>query len=85
MKACPENTQAYSESGVTQHIQNPGIFKTLAYSEPVAYAETWHIHNRGIFKTLGYSESEANSEPYQASTMEHCAKLVNSNNFFHKL
>ena len=68
-----------------QHIQNPSIFKTLAYSEPEACAEPWHIQNRGIFRTLGYSVPEANSEPCQTSMMEHCAKIVNSYSYFCKL
>ena len=56
-----------------QHIQNLGIFKTLAYLEPEAYAEPWHTQNRGIFRSLGYSEPEANSEPCKISTMKCCA------------
>ena len=60
-----------------QHIQNTCIFKTLAYSEPKAYAEHWDTQNRGIlFRTLRYSEPKANSGPCQTYTMEHCAKLL---------
>ena len=33
-----------------------GIFKTLTYSEPEAYAEPWQIHKRGILRTPVYSE-----------------------------
>ena len=36
-----------------QHIQNPGIFKTLAYSELKAYSEPWHIQN--LVKHLRWS------------------------------
>ena len=39
-----------------EHIQNPGIFKTLAHSEPE------NIHNPWLFRTLGYSEPEAYSD-----------------------
>ena len=74
-KACLENIQSYLDSCVT-----PG------YSEP------WYTENPDIFridprilrKTLGYSEL-GNSEPCQTSTMEDCAKVVNSYSCFWKL
>ena len=66
-------------SGILRTLCNPSIFRTLAYSEP------WHIQNRGIFRTLGYLELGANLEPRQTSTMEHCAKVVNSYSCFRKL
>ena len=50
-----------------KHIQNPGIFRTLVYSEP----------RPGIFRTLAYSKSEAYSEPCQTSTVKRFAKIVN--------
>ena len=64
---------------------NPSIFRTLAYSEPEAYAELWQIQNRSIVRSLGYSKSKANSETCQASMMERCAKFVNSYSCFCKL
>ena len=72
-KACLENIQAYSEPCVTP-----------------AYSEHLHIQNRGIFgtgifRTLEFSEPEANSEPCQMSTMDSCAKIVNSYSCFRKL
>ena len=36
--------------------QNLGIFRTLAYSEPVAYSWPWYIQNPDIFRTQVCSE-----------------------------
>ena len=44
---------------------NPGVFRTLVYSELEAYSEPWCIQNSGIFRIL------VHSEPCQTSTMEH--------------
>ena len=47
-------TLAYSESRHIQnkkHIQNPDISKTLAYSEPETYLESWATQNTWIFRT----------------------------------
>ena len=44
------------------HIQNPGIFRILAYSKSEVYSEPWYIQSSGTFRTrdifriLGYSE-----------------------------
>ena len=42
--------QAYSEPC------NPGIFRTLVYSEPAACSEPWYIQNPGVFRILVCSE-----------------------------
>ena len=42
--------------GIFRTLCNPGIFRTLAYTEQKAYSESWYIENRGIFWTLVYSE-----------------------------
>ena len=54
-----------------KHIQNRGIFRTLAYSNPgifgiLVYSEPYYVQKPGIFriKTLTYSQS------CQTSTME---------------
>ena len=60
-------TPVYSEFWHIQnqrHIQNPGISKTLAYSEPKTYSESWTI------QILAFSVPEAYSEPCQICTME---------------
>ena len=47
-------TLAYSESRHIlnkKHIQNPGISKTLAYSELETYLESWATQNTWIFRT----------------------------------
>ena len=61
--------QGYSDTPMSsQYIQNPGIFRTLAYSElwyiqklsifrTVAYSEPWYIQNPGIFRTMACSET----------------------------
>ena len=48
-----------------KHIQNPGIFTTLIYSEP------WYIENAGIFKIRGILIT------LSTSTMKRFAKVVN--------
>ena len=70
-------------SGILRTLCSPSIFRTLVHSKPwhiqkKTYAEPWNIQNRGIFRTLGYSELDTNSESYQKSTMERCAKVINS-------
>ena len=48
-------TLVYSEPWQIQnqrHIQNLGIFRTLASSKPEGYSEPWYIQNRRIFRTL---------------------------------
>ena len=35
------------------HIQNSGIFKTLAHSKPEIYSESWSIQNPGMFRIGG--------------------------------
>ena len=45
----PGIIQAYS--GMSRTLYQPGIFKTVAYPEPL------HIQNSGIFTTLVYSEA----------------------------
>ena len=60
-----------------QYIQNPGIFRTLAYLEPLhirnpgifrtlPYLEYWHMHNSGMFwyiQNSGIYRTLAHSEP----------------------
>ena len=56
-------TLVYSESWHIEnqrHIQNPGISKTLAHSEPDAYSESWTIQNPGIFRTGGILRTLSN-------------------------
>ena len=58
---------------------NPGIFRTLAYTEQKAYSQSWYIENRGIFRALVYSEAWhiqnlAHSKPCQTSTIERFRK-----------
>ena len=53
-------TLVYSESWYIQyqrHIQNPGISKTLAHSEPETYSESWANQNPRIFRTGGILRS----------------------------
>ena len=59
--------------------------RTLAYSESWYIQKQSHIQNPGIFRALADSEHEAYSEPYQASTMEHFAKIVHGYNYICKL
>ena len=59
------------------HKQSPGIFRAKTYLEPEAFLTP------GILKIIAYSV------PYQASTMEHYAKLiaiiiVTNHTYFHK-
>ena len=54
--------------GIFRTLCNPGIFRTLAYTEQKTYSESWYIDNRGIFRTLVYSK------PCQTSTMERFRK-----------
>ena len=67
------HNQAYS--GIIQgcwsifrSLSNPGIFRTMLYSEPwhiqktgifgtLVYSEFWYIQNSGKFRTLVYSET----------------------------
>ena len=59
-----------------KHIQNPGIFTILVYSEPRC---------TGILRTLAYSKPEAYPEHCQTSAMKHFVKAVNGYNYFLKL
>ena len=72
-------------SGTLRTLCNPGIFRTLVYSKPWHIQNQKHMQNPGIFRTEVYSEPKVNSEPCQTSTMEHCAKVVNSCSCFWKL
>ena len=49
--------------GIFRTLCNPGIFRTLAYTEQKAYSESWYIENRGIFRTLVYSETWHTQNP----------------------
>ena len=61
-------TLAYSElwriqnPGIfkTRGIQNSGISKTLAHSEPETYSESWPIQNPEIFRTGGILRTLSN-------------------------
>ena len=56
---------------------NPDIFKTMPYSEPEEYLESWQasvmqrflsiLYNPGIFRILPYSKLKEYSERLQAS------------------
>ena len=80
-----KNIQAYSERCVTLayselwYIQNPGIFKTLAHSEPEIYSESRAIQNPGIFRTRGIFRTLSNI--YDAALIE----TANSYNYFHNI
>ena len=58
---------AIAENRIFRHIQNPGIFRTLVYSDAwyiqmsgilrtLTYLEPWYIQKPDIFRTLAYSE-----------------------------
>ena len=53
-QAYPGIIQAYS--GIFKTLCNPGISRTLTYSEPEAYSVSWHIQTPAIFRTATYSE-----------------------------
>ena len=77
--SCIFRTLVYPESWHIQnkkHIQNPGIFTILVYSEPRC---------TGILRTLAYSKPEAYPEHCQTSAMKHFVKVVNGYNYFLKL
>ena len=63
--------QAYS--GIFRTLCNPGIFRTLSIQNQK------HIPNGGIFRIL------VHLEPYQTSTMDHFAKIVNRYNYFRNI
>ena len=54
-----------------KHIQNFGISKILAHSEPEKYSKSWVPENPRIFRTGGIY-----SEPCQTSTMERLEKQL---------
>ena len=60
---------------------DPGLFRTMVYSEQEGYPEPWYIQRPGIFRPLVYSEpcyiqnpgifrTQKYSETCQTSTME---------------
>ena len=59
--------------GIFRTLCNPGIFRTLVYTEQKGYCEPWYIENRGIFRTLVF-RTLTYSEPCQTSTMERFRK-----------
>ena len=79
----------FTHSGVIQEYlgtfwspSNPGIFRTLTYSEPwyipnsgifqtQVYSELWIIQNLGLFRTLTYSEPDRYSEPWHIQNHNH--------------
>ena len=61
------------------HIQNPGISKTLAHSEPETYSESWAIQNPGIFRTGPILRTLSNI--YHGALL----KIANGYNYFRKL
>ena len=66
---------------VTMEYLEPGISRTLTWSEPEAYSEPWHIHNPAIFRALGYSKSEIYSGTCQTSSM---GAFCKNYNYFHQ-
>ena len=83
-QAYPGIIQAYP--GIFKTLCNPGIFRTVLYSESWYVENQKHIQNPGIFtslvyseprifRTLAYSKSEAYSEPCQTCTMNYFGKL----------
>ena len=77
--SCKFRTLVYPEFWhiqVQKHIQNPGIFTILIYSQP------WYP---GISKTLSYSKPEAYPEHCQSSTRKRFVKVVNYYNYFRQL
>ena len=74
--SCIFRTLVYLASGHIQsqkHIQNPGLFKTLVYSQP---------RYSGTFRTLAYSKPDAYPEHCQTSAMKRFVKVVNGYNYF---
>ena len=61
---------------------NPGIIRTLVYSESRHIQNQWHIQNPGLFRTLGYSEPKVYSGPCQTSTMECFEKQLTAMTIF---
>ena len=51
---------------IAWYIQNPGLYRALAYSELEPYSEP----------SLVYSGPQANSQPSQTSGIEHFTKLM---------
>ena len=88
-------TLVYSEPWHIQnqgHIQNPAIFRTLAYLKSKTYTEPWYIHILGIlrdkdmFKTLAFLEQEVYSEPWHIQNLREktrFGKNVNNDKYFH--
>ena len=68
-----------SYSGIFRTLYNPGIFRTLAYSELEACSEPWRIQNPGVLTTLEYSE------PCQTSSMKRFANIINGYNYFRNI
>ena len=93
-QAYPRIIQVYS--GIFRTLCDPGILKTVVYSEPWHIQNQKHIQNPGMFTTLVYSEPmyiqnagifkiRGIFELCQTSTMKRFAKIVNRYNYFHKL
>ena len=65
----------------TLHIQNPGIFRSLTYSElwlfrTLAYWEPWYIRNTAIYGTLAYLEVESYPELLYIEALKHIHNTV---------
>ena len=76
--SCIFRTLVYLASGHIQsqkHIQNPGLFKTLVYSQP---------RYSGTIRTLAYSKPDAYPEHCQTSAMKRFVKVVNGYNYLRK-
>ena len=71
--------------GIFRTLCNPGIFRTLVYTEQKAYCEPWYIENRGIFRTLVYSEPWHIQNPVKHLLWSVFAKIVNDYNYFHNI
>ena len=57
--------QIQAHSGIIKRIQNlckTGISRTVAYSKPETYSESWYIQYPGVLKTLAYSKPKAYSD-----------------------
>ena len=62
-----------------KHVQNPGTFRSLAYSLPQ------HNENPGIFRTLTCWEPEAYLNICEITTTKHFSKTVHKDNHFHNI
>ena len=71
-------------SGIFLTLCNPGIFRTLVFSESQHIQNQRHIQNPGIFKTLALSEPETHLESWaiQNPIFKTGAKLKTLSNIY---